>query len=53
MRRGGQPEEVARAQKWQSFAHELATDLHEVIGHANMLANPKLADLCQLAGEAA
>ena len=26
--------------------------VHEVIGHANMLANPQLADLCQLAGEA-
>ena len=29
------PDEVARAQKWQGFAHELATDLHEVIGHAS------------------
>jgi dipeptidyl-peptidase-3 len=29
------PEEVARARKWQGFAHELATDLHEVIGHAS------------------
>jgi dipeptidyl-peptidase-3 len=29
------PEELARAKKWQGFAHELATDLHEVIGHAS------------------
>jgi dipeptidyl-peptidase-3 len=29
------PDEVARAKKWQGFAHELATDLHEVIGHAS------------------
>ena len=28
-------EEVARAKTWGSFAHELATDLHEVIGHAS------------------
>jgi dipeptidyl-peptidase-3 len=28
-------EETARAAKWQGFAHELATDLHEVIGHAS------------------
>jgi dipeptidyl-peptidase-3 len=29
------PEETERARKWQGFAHELATDLHEVIGHAS------------------
>jgi dipeptidyl-peptidase-3 len=29
------PDEAARAEKWQAFAHELATDLHEVIGHAS------------------
>jgi len=29
------PDEVARARQWQGFAHELATDLHEVIGHAS------------------
>ena len=28
-------EEVARAKKWGAFAHELSTDLHEVIGHAS------------------
>jgi dipeptidyl-peptidase-3 len=28
-------EEAERAKKWGSFAHELATDLHEVIGHAS------------------
>jgi dipeptidyl-peptidase-3 len=27
--------EAERATKWGSFAHELATDLHEVIGHAS------------------
>jgi dipeptidyl-peptidase-3 len=29
------PEETARAKTWQGAAHELATDLHEVIGHAS------------------
>lgn len=29
------PDEVARAEAWQAFAHELTTDLHEVIGHAS------------------
>jgi dipeptidyl-peptidase-3 len=29
------PEEAERATKWGSFAHELATDLHEVIGHGS------------------
>ncbi len=29
------PEEAARAEKWSAFAHELTTDLHEVIGHAS------------------
>jgi dipeptidyl-peptidase-3 len=29
------PEETARATAWQATAHELATDLHEVIGHAS------------------
>jgi dipeptidyl-peptidase III len=28
-------EEAERARKWQAFAHELATDLHEVIGHGS------------------
>jgi dipeptidyl-peptidase-3 len=36
------PDEVARAHKWQSFAHELATDLHEVIGHASGKMDPNL-----------
>src|SRR5688572_28008663 len=36
------PDEVARAHKWQSFAHELATDLHEVIGHASGKMHPNL-----------
>ena len=29
------PDEVARARRWQGVAHEHATDLHEVIGHAS------------------
>ena len=29
------PDEIARARQWQGFAHDLATDLHEVIGHAS------------------
>lgn len=29
------PEEAARAQKWSSFAGELTTNMHEVIGHAS------------------
>jgi dipeptidyl-peptidase-3 len=36
------PEEAARAKKWQGFAHELATDLHEVIGHASGRLNHNL-----------
>src|SRR5687767_4380077 len=36
------PDEVARAHRWQSFAHELATDLHEVIGHASGKMHPDL-----------
>ncbi len=35
-------DEVERAKKWGSFAHELATDLHEVIGHASGRVNPNL-----------
>ena len=35
-------DEVERAKKWGSFAHELATDLHEVIGHASGRVNPSL-----------
>jgi dipeptidyl-peptidase-3 len=29
------PEEAARAEKWSSFASELTTNMHEVIGHAS------------------
>ena len=29
------PEEVARATRWSSFAQELATEMHEVIGHGS------------------
>ena len=34
------PEEAARAERWSSFAGELTTNMHEVIGHAS----GKLAD---------
>jgi dipeptidyl-peptidase-3 len=37
------PGEIARATQWQRFAHELATDLHEVIGHASGKMHPNLA----------
>ena len=29
------PEEAERAEKWSSFASELTTDMHEVIGHGS------------------
>jgi len=29
------PDEISRAKAWGGFSHELATDLHEVIGHAS------------------
>jgi dipeptidyl-peptidase III len=35
-------DEVARAKQWGAFAHELATDLHEVIGHASGKVNDSL-----------
>jgi dipeptidyl-peptidase-3 len=36
------PEEVERSKQWQATAHELATDLHEVIGHASGRLNHNL-----------
>lgn len=36
------PEEAARAEKWSSLAGELATDLHEVIGHGSGRISPHL-----------
>jgi dipeptidyl-peptidase-3 len=36
------PEETARATKWNAFAGELTTDMHEVIGHASGKINEKL-----------
>ena len=36
------PEEAARSKAWHAFAHELATDLHEVIGHASGRLNHNL-----------
>jgi dipeptidyl-peptidase III len=35
-------EEARRAEQWGSFASELATNLHEVIGHASGRADPRL-----------
>ena len=35
-------DETARAKQWQGVAHELATDLHEVIGHASGRLNHNL-----------
>ena len=35
-------EEAARAEKWSSLAGELATDLHEVIGHGSGRISPHL-----------
>jgi dipeptidyl-peptidase-3 len=35
-------EEVARAEKWNSFASELTTNMHEVIGHASGKISEKL-----------
>jgi dipeptidyl-peptidase-3 len=35
-------EELARAQKWGSFASELATNLHEVIGHGSGIVAARL-----------
>lgn len=42
-------EEVARAKKWGGFAHALATDLHEVIGHASGKVSETLASTPQAA----
>jgi dipeptidyl-peptidase-3 len=36
------PEEAARATKWTSFAGELTTNMHEVIGHASGRIEPRL-----------
>ncbi len=35
-------EEIARAEKWATFANELATNLHEVIGHGSGLVSERL-----------
>jgi dipeptidyl-peptidase-3 len=34
------PEEAARAERWGDFAAELATNLHEIIGHGSGLVEP-------------
>jgi dipeptidyl-peptidase-3 len=40
------PDEAARAERWGDFAAELATDLHEIIGHGSGLVEPAVsADL--------
>jgi dipeptidyl-peptidase III len=36
------PEEAARAERWATFANELATNLHEVIGHGSGLTAERL-----------
>jgi dipeptidyl-peptidase-3 len=36
------PAEIARAERWATFANELATNLHEVIGHGSGLIDPKM-----------
>jgi dipeptidyl-peptidase-3 len=36
------PEEAARAAKWSSFASELTTNMHEVIGHASGKVDERL-----------
>ena len=36
------PEEVERATKWNAFAGELTTNMHEVIGHASGKVNERL-----------
>jgi dipeptidyl-peptidase-3 len=40
-------EEAARGEKWGSFAGELHTNMHEVIGHASGLVSPALKGLPQ------
>jgi dipeptidyl-peptidase-3 len=35
-------EEIARAERWATFANELATNLHEVIGHGSGLVAERL-----------
>jgi dipeptidyl-peptidase-3 len=36
------PEEAARAERWSSFAQELCTHLHEIVGHGSGLVEPRL-----------
>jgi dipeptidyl-peptidase-3 len=36
------PDEAARAERWATFANELATNLHEVIGHGSGLTAERL-----------
>ena len=37
------PDEAERAERWGSFASELATNLHEVIGHGSGLVEPSVS----------
>ena len=37
------PDEAARAERWGDFAAELATNLHEIIGHGSGLVEPEYA----------
>ena len=41
--------EAARARTWSSFASELTTNMHEVIGHASGVADPRLGTTPQAA----
>ena len=43
------PEEAARSEKWGSFAGELSTNMHEVIGHASGRVAPHLEGNPQVA----
>jgi dipeptidyl-peptidase-3 len=43
------PEEAARAEKWGSFAGELTTNMHEVIGHASGKMSDRLKGTPQAA----
>jgi len=43
------PDEVARAEKWSSFASELTTNIHEVLGHASGRVSDRLGGKPQVA----
>lgn len=41
------PEEAERAERWQSFANELTTALHEILGHGSGRVSPRLNGMPQ------